>query len=263
MITVSNINIDAESGYLGNKMFMLANALAYAARVGDEVILPEWEFQDTFRVNPRTSSNIDVQFVYQEPHFHYAAIPLAKGVNLLGYFQSEKYFYDIRDVICDSLQPNPTIAKEIDENYGAILTGETVGIHVRRGDYVKLQDHHPLVDLDYYRRAVAIFPNAERFIIVSNDIAWCKEVFTGDRFVFSESVQDKEQGNQSAAHDLFLFSRCTHQIICNSTFSWWGSYLNKNPTKRVIAPARWFGPVKEREGYSAHDIYLSSWTVLD
>lgn len=262
MITVSNIHLDQETGYLGNKMFMLANALAYAARVGDEVTLPPWEFQDTFTLNPRTSTNLEYQFVYNEPHFHYAPIPLAKGVNLLGYFQSEKYFREIKDVIFEGFQPSPALAHSIEHRFGPVLAGETVGIHVRRGDYVKLSDHHPFVGLDYYSRAIDMFPHVSRFIVVSNDIAWCKEVFKGDMFVFSESIQEKEQGNQSAAFDLFLMSRCSHQIICNSTFSWWASYLNKNRTKRVIAPARWFGPAKEAAGFSARDVYLDTWTVI-
>lgn len=262
MITVSNIHIDQETGFLGNKMFMVANALAYASRVGDEVVLPPWEFQETFRLNPPVSTDIHYEYVYNEPHFHYAPIPESKGVNLLGYFQSEKYFSDIRNTIHDGFQPSISLAEQIEQSFGHVLTGETVGIHVRRGDYVKLQDHHPFVGLDFYRQAIQMFPQASRFLVVSNDIPWCKEVFKGDMFLFSDSIQEKEQGNQSAAFDLFLLSRCSHQIICNSTFSWWASYLNRNRDKRVIAPGRWFGPAKESAGFSARDIYLDSWTVI-
>jgi Glycosyl transferase family 11 len=142
------------------------------------------------------------------------------------------------------------------------LSGETVGLHVRRGDYLSFADHHPFVGLDYYRQALALFPDAERIFIVSNDIPWCKEIFTGEKFVFSESPQERPQGNQSALFDLFLLARCKHQIICNSSFSWWASYLNRNPAKRIVAPSRWFGPAKDQEGISARDIYCDRWTVL-
>lgn len=262
MITVANIHIDAETGFLGNKMFMLANALAYARRVGDEVVLPPWEFQELFRHNPRTASHLEVQYVYQEPHFHYAPIPLARGVNFQGYFQSEKYFLDSREFILESFQPNQKLTESIESRFGRFLERETVGIHVRRGDYVRLTDHHPFVGMEYYAQAISLFSPETQLLIVSNDIPWCKEVFKGERFTFSESLQEKEQGNQSAAFDLFLLARCHHQIICNSSFSWWAAYLNRHHAKKVIAPSRWFGPAKEAAGFSARDVYLDWWTVL-
>lgn len=262
MITVSNIHIDSETGYLGNKMFMLANALAVATRVGDEVVLPRWEFQNTFRKNVSVSDQIKPKFVYSEPHFHYAPVPLSRDLNLLGYFQSEQYFGDCTSYIKEMFTPNETLDRAIMEKFGKALQGETIGIHVRRGDYVKLADHHPFPGLEYYQQALNILPRASKYIIVSNDIAWCKEIFVGEQFVFSESPQEKEQGNSSATFDLFLMSKCSHQVICNSTFSWWASYLNPNPNKIVVAPKTWFGPAKIEAGFDARDVYLKSWTVI-
>lgn len=262
MITVANIHIDSQTGFLGNKMFMMANAIAYARRVGDEVVLPPWEFQDLFRYNPRTSTTLEVQYTYHEPHFHYAPIPLASGVNLQGYFQSEKYFLDAKDLIVEGLQPNHRLAQEIESRYGKVLERETVGIHIRRGDYLALSDHHPFVGLEYYAQALGLFPAGTQFLIVSNDIPWCRSIFNRGPFIFSDSPQEKAQGNRSAGFDLFLLSRCHHQIICNSSFSWWAAYLNRNPMKKVIAPSRWFGPAKTNAGVSARDVYHDSWTVL-
>lgn len=263
MITVANITRDGETGFLGNKMFMLANAIAVAKRVGDEVVLPPWEFQDTFSVNVRTSTTIEFNHEYQEPHFHYAPIPAVRSLNLRGYFQSEKYFEDCKETIRAWFQPSEKIKEKINTAYGPLLSKNTVGIHVRRGDYIKkYTDHHPFPGLEYYQKAIMALPEAEVYLIVSNDIPWCKKSFIGKQFVFSESPQETEQGNSSAAFDLFLLSRCRHQIICNSTFSWWASYLNLNQDKKVVAPRTWFGPAKTLEGVDPKDIYLPSWIVV-
>lgn len=262
MITVANIHIDKETGFLGNKMFMLANAIAVAQRAQDEVVLPPWEFQSTFKYNVRTSTILEIQSEYQEPHFHYAPIPAMKNVNLRGYFQSEKFFHDCRDIIKDWFQPNESLAQTIEDKFGNYLKKNTVGIHVRRGDYMNLDEHHPFPGLEYYQKALLEVPEVDYYIVVSNDIAWCKKTFVGKQFIFSESPQEKEQGNSSAAFDLFLMARCQHQIICNSTFSWWASYLNLNPDKVVIAPRTWFGPAKIQAGIDPRDIYLPNWKVI-
>jgi hypothetical protein len=262
MITVSDIPYDQRAGYLGNKMFMLANALAVAKRNNTEVVLPPWEFQNTFKKNVPTSTNIHVDTIYREPFFHYAPVPPLTSADLHGYFQCEKYFADCIPLIHEMFQPNDSINAAINARYQMLFTRETVGIHVRRGDYLMLHKFHPFPGEQYFLDAMKAAPEVEQYLIVSNDIPWCKEFFKGDQFIFSESLQEHAQGNSSAAFDLFLLSRCHHQIISNSTFSWWASYLNKNPQKVVIAPKRWFGEVKIQHGFNAKDVYLPSWIVI-
>ena len=122
-----------------------------------------------------------------------------------------------------------------------------VSVHVRRGDYTKLQDHHPLCTVEYYEKAMAMFKD-HSFLVFSNDIEWCKENIKGPRVMYSEE--------ESAAKDLQLMASCDHNIIANSSFSWWGAWLNDNQNKKVIAPSNWFGPTCD---HSSKDIVPETW----
>jgi hypothetical protein len=111
---------------------------------------------------------------------------------------------------------------------------------VRRGDYLNLPERYPFVGKYYLKNAMRQFNGHKvAFIFTSDDIDWCKKNFKGDNIFYSE-------GN-SEYFDLFLATKCAHNILSNSTFSWWGAYLNRNKRKQVIAPQRWYGPVLNRE----------------
>ena len=91
------------------------------------------------------------------------------------------------------------------------------------------------------------------FAVFSDDIEWCRSNFHGDKFVFVEDQKDYE--------DLYYMSLCKHNIICNSTFSWWSAWLNNNADKKIISPKKWFGP-----GYATHelsDLTPKGWTIID
>tara|TARA_R110000824_G_C14876690_1_gene642899 strand:- start:248 stop:559 length:312 start_codon:yes stop_codon:yes gene_type:complete len=103
--------------------------------------------------------------------------------------------------------------------------------------------------MDYYKKAIDII-SADKYIIVSDDIDWCFEHFKGSQFDFSNHT--------SAYQDLILMSTCADNIIANSSFSWWGAWLNRNINKRVVAPAKWFGSL----GPSKHDLYSSDWIII-
>ena len=95
------------------------------------------------------------------------------------------------------------------------------------------------------------FNNCDNFLIFSDDIVWCKNNFVGDKFIFIEGEEDYI--------DLWLMSLCNHNIIANSSFSWWGAWLNKNNNKTVIAPKNWFGPNKKLD---PTDLYCKDWLVI-
>jgi len=130
--------------------------------------------------------------------------------------------------------------------------GETVSLHIRRGDYLRTQDHHPVCSLDYYMDALSKFRDKEyKFIVFSDDVDWCRNNFNED-FIFTEGNTDYE--------DMWLMSLCDHNIIANSSFSWWGAWLNDNPNKRVIAPKKWFGP--SYSNWKLDDLFCNDWEVL-
>lgn len=188
--------------------------------------------------------------LYIEPYFHYSPIPFRDGIFLHGLFQSEKHFD--KAYIRELFSIDAETEKYINETYGFITEGNITSINVRRGDYLQQQESHPVCNLDYFFRAIERIGSKERFLICSDDIAWCKENFKGENFFFVEHV--------SPVIDLYVQTMCSNNIISNSTFSWWGAWLNPNPDKLVIAPQRWFGPKKEY--LQTHDLLPDEWIRL-
>ena len=151
------------------------------------------------------------------------------------YLQSPEYFKGYED--------------EIKQLFGqGIGFLEQIGIHVRRGTnpyipsepkYNENSFYFNLCNTDYYERAMEMFPN-EKFVIFSDDPEWCKEKFKG------ENIQVMDKGDE--VEDLNLFASCKSQIIANSSWSWWGAFLNPNESKKVIAPKRWFADGIKRVG---------------
>ena len=142
-----------------------------------------------------------------------------------------------------SLQCPERVKRAIFHRFGDELN-DAVSIGVRRGDYLRLPHTHPFVGKPYLRRTVRMFPAGTTFVVVSDDIGWCKGYFTerrfrGMRFLFSEGG--------GVLEDLYIPTFCRHNIIGNSTFHWWGAYLNPNPQKRVIYPANWLGMAVDKD----------------
>lgn len=144
-----------------------------------------------------------------------------------GYWQSEKYFVDIRTQLLAEI--NLELIGEF-RHATAFPSEKTVAVHIRRGDYIT-QDSSQALSIDYVNNAMAEFGNNHDFMFFSDDIDWCKETFIGNNITFAN--------NQSDLQDLKQMSQAAHNIIANSTFSWWSAWLNKNENQRVIAPQPW------------------------
>ena len=175
-------------------------------------------------------------------------------VYLTGFFQSEKYFADVKEEVRRRLTFSERVKEELLESYREILTriedGPSVSVHVRRGDYLHASHngmYEGICTLDYYRKAMAKIREKEPeavFFLFSNDMEWTKAHLAGPDCV------PVEGGSEEKGYlDLYLMSLCRHNIIANSSFSWWGAWLNGNPEKQVIAPARWIN------GRECRDIY--------
>lgn len=196
-----------------------------------------------------------------EPHFHYW--PEIKNIPpdsyLRGYWQSEKYFHETAPAIRrDFTFKNPLI-KENAELAAQMRQVNAVSLHVRRGDYVKnpkTAATHGLCSLDYYQAAIRyISDRVEQpfFFIFSDDIIWVKkhlEINFPCRYV------NHNQGAESY-NDMHLMSLCKHYIIANSSFSWWGAWLNSHKDKIVVAPQRWF--VNDN---NVQDLFPYGWIAL-
>jgi hypothetical protein len=175
-----------------------------------------------------------------------------------GTWQSEKFFSNAEDEVRQTfvfneqmLSAQTSAIKEVIEN------SESVSIHIRRGDYLSEKysiGFASVCTLDYYKRAIekitAVVKNAV-FFIFTDDKDWVTENFKLENanFVTHNSGEDSWQ-------DMYLMSRCRHNIIANSSFSWWGSYLNNNAEKIVIAPKKWWAL------FEKDDVVPDKWTRI-
>jgi hypothetical protein len=172
-----------------------------------------------------------------------------------GYWQSEKYFKPIADVLRSEL----TLSFSRYQLSDNIISSESVSLHVRRGDYLSIKSNSKLFaecSIQYYFGAINYIlekVSCCTFFIFSDDITWCKDKFKGDNFRYVESNMDCPEV------DLFLMSQCKHNIIANSSFSWWGAWLNSNPDKIVIAPKGWY---KGRKNRAINELIPSKWIMI-
>lgn len=197
-----------------------------------------------------------------EPHFHYW--PGMRGVSgaayLQGYWQSEKYFCDAAEVIRADFTFRHAFSEANAELAARICQTMAVGLHVRRGDYVsnpKTHAAHGLCSPDYYRAAVRYIAErveAPEFFVFSDDIAWARDNMDVG---FPCHYIDHNRGTESY-NDMRLMSLCRHHILANSSFSWWGAWLNPRTDKVVVAPARWFAGEDRR----VEDLFPEGWVRL-
>jgi len=190
--------------------------------------------------------------------FDEAFMQLTGEQYLEGYWQSPRYFENIReDILCEfALKESDSSYNEQSKN--KMQQGDSVSMHIRRGDYIKnptVAKEFGQCSTEYYQKAIAHVTKHTtnpRFFIFSDDIEWVKENLqlpTSTVFVSDPSLTDTEE--------LVLMSKCAHHIIANSSFSWWAAWLNQNPAKIVIAPTPWFDNLR----YDAH-LIPDTWTLL-
>ncbi len=180
-------------------------------------------------------------------------------VYLEGYWQSERYFSDIREQLLKDFS-FPSVTDRRNQELVSKMEKEiSVSVHIRRGDYLegKNREIYGGVCTDtYYHNAVSYFkkkyPDAH-FYFFSNDPAWVTGRYQG----IDMTVVDWNQGINSY-WDMYLMSKCNHNIIANSSFSWWGGWLNCYKNKEVIAPMFWFNP----QYNTAEDIVCREWIKI-
>ena len=180
--------------------------------------------------------------IYREPFFHYDAnfFEARSNVFLKGLWQSEKYFDKYKNDIRRIFKFNDQIIKSFKDVVEKMGQQDSIALHIRRGDYlakVSLQVLG-LMPIEYYKKAIELLSSKVSdpvFHIFSDDIGWAKGNLKIDNAVFVSGSITKHH-----IEDLYLISRCKHHIIANSSFSWWGAWLNNNPEKIVITPKKWF-----------------------
>ena len=189
-------------------------------------------------------------------HFDPEVFKISGNVYLDGYWQNEKYFKDIEEIIRKEFTLKNPFNKIISGIAEKISETNSVSLHIRRGDYVKdkiTNQLHGVCSLDYYLNAInRILEKVSKpsFFIFSDDIEWAKnnlKLNYSTFFISDNLIKDSEE--------LVLMSKCKHNIIANSSFSWWGAWLNQNPQKIVIAPKQWF----KDSSIKTDDLIPDSW----
>ena len=251
-------------GGLGNYLFQIAAGYSKAKDLGVPFIInPNYVQQvhnhlSSYLTNILRKIKIDEKYnyvtKYNELNFEYKEIPYLRTPAIIdGYFQSEKYFSNNAKEILALFEYPDDITFFLSKKFSDVLSQKTCSIHVRRGNYVNLSEYHPCQDISYYKKSVSIMGDDTHFLIFSDDIEWCVNNFDFiDKKTFINNEKDYE--------DLYLMSMCNNNIIANSTFSWWGAWLNKNQDKIVIAPKIWFGPNYSHLG--TKDLYCDGWKII-
>lgn len=188
--------------------------------------------------------------------FDSTIINLGDNFYLDGYWASEKYFKDIEPIIREEFSFKNSISSKITET---IASTDSICIHIRRGDYISnpvINKKMGVMDMGYYKKGLAYIcerienPN---IFVFSDDMNWVK---TNLKFDFPTTYVDFN--NAGTNEDMRLMSLCKHNIIANSTFSWWGAWLNNNEKKIVVAPEKWFNDGNSLSG----DLIPSQWNKM-
>jgi hypothetical protein len=207
------------------------------------------------------NQNFDVNFVDS----------VTDGSNIDGYFQTEKYFKHIEDELRKDLKFKDDIFEPCNDLISQFE--RIIFLHVRRSDYVNIQDSHPLMSFRYYEKALSYFDDDTYVLVCSDDLEWCAEqkFFESDRFLMSNHNETYDHGHLDADGqvrksplpfvDMCLMSLCDGAIIANSSMSWWGAWLQANPEKTVIAPSKWYGPNLAHVDDS--DLVPDTWIKID
>lgn len=277
-------------GGLGNQMFQYASAYAVAKHnntdlaidaswfvLSNSVVTPfKYELGcftiryeliehdsyvpvDTIRYGLRSRLGIGKRQLldYKEKGLPFEPNVFKAGPDLVmdGYWQSEQYFLNIQDDIRSEFTFKEIPSGQNKEFSDSILATNAVSVHVRRGDYAnhaQTNSVHGLMGLDYYKKAIDSISKRVKnphFFVFSDEPEWCQENLSIDQ------PHTYISGNKEGRYDMQLMTLCKHHIIANSSFSWWGAWLNPNKDKIIIAPKKWFNDT----ALNAKDLVPGSW----
>jgi hypothetical protein len=213
---------------------------------------PSGKYKDNILRNLFEKLDFEPRVYFREETFAYQELPHADGLCLIGYFQSEKYFIDYKNEIINLFYISSDNIKTIENFFKFLgcLDKPITSVHVRRGDYLNNPDFHIPCSVEYYKQAMEEIGDSY-FIFVSDDMDWVRENFKSPNVIYSD-LNDE-------ILDFTLMTHCDNNIIANSSFSWWGAYLNKNKNKKVIAPKKWFGPNGPKD---TQDIIPNDWILI-
>jgi len=272
------------NGRLGNQMFQYASMRGIASVKGFDWVVPPENYDhtanyalfETFKMTNVQDKNIGfVKGDILKETIHCFDKNLVDScsddTDLDGFFQTEKYFENIADEIRSDFTFNDEYLKPCKEFIDSLDT-TPIFLHVRRGDAIGKEHYHPVAPMSYYVEALKRFDEDTPCFVFSDDLDWCKsqDLFKSDKFLFNDNIERYDyqsmDGSGSMQYtllphvDLCLMSLCSGAIIVNSSFSWWGAWLQNNRGK-VIASKPWFGPSASHLDTS--NVVPDHWEIID
>ena len=257
-VDVSFLNTDPKGSYTARKYEL--DIFNSAIKIATEDDLLKFNKRANNKITRSLQRNFPALFTYllaaeSGSNYNPAFQSYPKNTYLNGFWQSEKYFENYKEQIKTDFKLTKVIPKELQITLNNIQNSNSVSIHVRRGDYVALKsanDFHGICGIDYYKTAINLIAKKNKDInlyVFSDDINWCKQ-----NFDFNFPIHFVEH-NFESYWDMFLMSNCKHNIIANSSFSWWAAWLNHNEEKTVAAPKNWFAD----KTINTNDLIPSRW----
>ena len=272
------------NGRLGNQMFQYASMRGIASVKGFDWVVPPENYDhtanyalfETFKMTNVQEKNIgfvEGETLKETIHCYDENLvdSCSDNTNLDGFFQTEKYFENIVDEIRSDFTFKDEYLKPCKEFIDSLDT-TPIFLHVRRGDAIGKEHYHPVAPISYYVEALKRFDKDTSCFVFSDDLDWCKsqELFKSDRFLFNDNIERYDyqsmDGSGSMQYtllphvDLCLMSLCSGAIIVNSSFSWWGAWL-QNSRGKVIASKPWFGP--SASDLDTSDVVPDHWEIID
>jgi hypothetical protein len=279
-------------GGLGNQLFQIFTVISYAIKYKHMIKFINAEILGTGKKTKRKTYWNDFLFrlsgflmdeyphfdiIYKEEKFSFEEIPQGylketRNTNILlhGYFQSYKYFHKNYYLIIRMLniaEVRLDVLEEVLKNYHTNeFLKNCISMHFRLGDYKKLSEYHPIMSTEYYKKSLEHI--IEKLDYTPNVLYFCEDQDIEDvnktiQLLKNDfpTVEFERASNQlDDWKQMLLMSCCNHNIIANSSFSWWGAYLNENTKKIVCYPSNWFGP--KMENTDTTDLFLPEWNKI-
>lgn len=257
------VNFNAQ---LGNQLFLLATAYAYAKDQNYDLLVPKIISQGHCFGIAKNHENIFSSIatrplplppfrIYREPAFSFLRIPRIPNVELRGYFQSEKYFQHRRAEILDLFSLKKEKWEALLNQFSFLTHPLKIGVQIRVYDVAGVDAPHPTFGTPYYEKAFAQFPSEALFLVSSNKKEIAKRILApiNRNIIFLDETNDYQ--------DLLILSRCEHLVSSNSSFGWWAAWLGEQKGRRCIFPMPWFhGELSEAP---LRDLIPSRWETIE
>lgn len=261
---------------LGNYMFKYASLIGISQKYGKELCLPNHYMFDYFHLKPKYDDNYNFDYEIYDPSIKYNPsyidenLKTDKTVNCtVGTFlQTSKYWKGFEDVVHSYLKFDETIVEIVREKYKEVLSKKTIGISIRRGDFVGHHQFEQIPNSFYLYSIKKYFPDWKDYnlLFFCDDSGWIRSTFKGDNVFYADGNFTGNEYWNNPMEQLILASLCDNFIISNSTFSWWMAYYSvniNNPLGKVIHSGKNLRNLPAVVEYDVNDYYDDGWILSD